>query len=184
MVCRSARRSYDLAGGARHVRDGQGSAALGTEAEGLEYPSSSSAGGYSSSSRLACPSLKLASTSFDLDHRRFAWPNSKPGDISKPMSAKAVPLLEAASRWKRRLPFHLRSQPADVQAHLSTRADSRGSRRPLFGRVRHLTDTEPSTWCSVRSRDSRGRGSVAALWLLHSWVCGKRRHRAEPDQLR
>ena len=37
---------------------------------------------------------------------------------------------------------------------------------------------------AVRSRSSRGRGSVAALWLLLDWdVWEERRHRAEPDQL-
>ncbi len=42
--------------------------------------------------------LKLEWAWVDLDNRRVAWPDSKTGGMSKPMSAEAVRLLEAAPR--------------------------------------------------------------------------------------
>jgi len=40
--------------------------------------------------------LKLEWAWVDVDNRRVAWPDSKTGGMSKPMSAEAVRLLEAA----------------------------------------------------------------------------------------
>jgi integrase len=45
--------------------------------------------------------LKLEWTWVDLDNRRVGWPDSKTGGMSKPMSAEAVRLLEAAPRLER-----------------------------------------------------------------------------------
>jgi integrase len=45
--------------------------------------------------------LKLEWAWVDLDNRRVAWPDSKIGGMSKPMSAEAVRLLEAAPRLEK-----------------------------------------------------------------------------------
>jgi len=45
--------------------------------------------------------LKLEWAWVDLDNRRVAWPDSKTGGMSKPMSAEAVHLLETAPRLER-----------------------------------------------------------------------------------
>ncbi len=45
--------------------------------------------------------LKLEWTWVDLDNRRVEWPDSKTGGMSKPMSAEAVRLLEAAPRLEK-----------------------------------------------------------------------------------
>jgi integrase len=45
--------------------------------------------------------LKLEWSWVDLDNRRIAWPDSKTGGMSKPMSAEAVRLLETAPRLER-----------------------------------------------------------------------------------
>lgn len=45
--------------------------------------------------------LKLEWAWVDLDNRRVAWPDSKTGGMSKPMSAEAVRLLEAAPRLEK-----------------------------------------------------------------------------------
>jgi integrase len=65
--------------------------------------------------------LKLEWAWIDFDNHRVEWPDSKTSGMAKPMSAEAVRLLEAAPRLEKsplRLPIHLRSQPADVEAHL------------------------------------------------------------------
>ncbi len=45
--------------------------------------------------------LKLEWAWVDLDNRRIEWPDSKTGGMSKPMSAEAVRLIEAAPRLER-----------------------------------------------------------------------------------
>ena len=45
--------------------------------------------------------LKLEWAWVDFDNRRVEWPDSKTGGMSKPMSAEAVRLLEAAPRLER-----------------------------------------------------------------------------------
>jgi integrase len=45
--------------------------------------------------------LKLEWAWVDLDNRRVAWPDSKTGGMSKPMSAEAVRLLAAAPRLEK-----------------------------------------------------------------------------------
>jgi integrase len=47
--------------------------------------------------------LKLEWAWVDLDNRRVEWPDSKTGGMSKPMSAEAVRLLEAAPRLEKSL---------------------------------------------------------------------------------
>ena len=45
--------------------------------------------------------LKLEWAWIDVDNRRVEWPDSKTGDMAKPMSAEAVRLLEAAPRLEK-----------------------------------------------------------------------------------
>jgi integrase len=69
------------------------------ETEGLEHPFILLAVRlqFESAARMS-EILKLEWAWVDLDNRRIVWPDSKTGGMSKPMSAEAVRLLEAAPR--------------------------------------------------------------------------------------
>jgi integrase len=76
--------------------------------------------------------LKLEWAWVDLDNRRVAWPDSKTGGMSKPMSAEAVRLLEAAPRLENS-PY-VCSSIFDPNRPMSKHTYSKGWRR-ILGRA-------------------------------------------------